>query len=451
MIELSIKEIVDITKGTLYGNDELSNFTAVCTDTRKVQKGDIFIAFKGDNFNANEYIDKALSSGASLCIVDELHFDVNNLDKNNAILLVDNVFESLGLIAKYYIKKVNVKVIGVTGSCGKTSTKDMIAAVLSNKYKVLKTIGNFNNGIGLPLTILRLNSSYDVAILEMGMSNAKEIEYLADIARPDISVITNIGLSHIENLGSQENILKAKMESTAFFGENNLLVLNGDDSLLNTISSKEYRVSKVGVDNKGDIYVENLNLMEYSSNFNVVLDNEIVNCTIDMPGKHNVINFLLSLAIAKELGVSINDALDGLKNIEKTSMRLDFKKHNGYTLINDCYNSSPDSVKSAVDVQMNLNGKRNIVVLGPMYELGDMSNKCHYDIGQYISSKNVDKVFATGEYTNEYKKALGDKCFYFENKELLIESLKDYIAAEDVILIKASRGAHFETIYNSLL
>lgn len=450
MVELSLKEITEVTCGKLYGNFDIPNFNSVSKDTRFIENGDIFVAFKGERFNANKHVDSAFLKGAVLCIVDELHYDIDSIPKGKSILLVDDVSIALGLIAKFYIKKLGVKVVGVTGSCGKTSTKDMIAASLSSKYKVLKTLGNYNNHIGLPLTILRLDSSYDIAILEMGMSHLKEIEYLASIANPYISVITNIGLSHIENLGSQENILKAKLESTTYFNKDNVLIINADDSMLSTIKDKSYEVIKIGKDKDFDFYYESEILSPLSSNFDVLNDNVKVNCTIDVPGSHNITNFLLSVAVASKFGVSIQEAMDGLKNIEKTSMRLEITESFGCTFINDCYNSSPDSIKSALNVQVNLNKVRNIAVLGPMYELGDLSEKCHFEIGKYILDKNIDKVFTTGIYTKEYKKALGDRCLYFEDKESLIVALKNYIKDGDSVLVKASRGAHFEDILKSL-
>lgn len=451
MLELSLNEIVEITNGNLYGKNQCQTFNSVSTDTRKVSEGDVFIAFKGEHFNGNKYVLDAFDSGASLCIVDELHIDYNNIPSNKSLILVDNTEKALGKLAQFYIKKMNVTTIGVTGSCGKTSTKDMISAALSSKFKVLKTMGNFNNHLGLPLTILRLDSSYDVAILEMGMSHAKEIEYLAEIAKPNIVVITNIGLSHIENLGTQENILKAKMESTTYFDKTNVLIVNGDDAHLNSVSSELYPVVKVGTNDNFDFCAKNISLNSLSSSFEVLSDSLKGCCTLDLPGKHNIINYLLSIAVGKEMGLSLFDIEQGIKNIEKTSMRLDMLDVNGYTIINDCYNASPDSMKSAIEVQINLNKKRNIAVLGSMFELGEISNACHYDLGEYISSKNIDIVFTTGTYTEEYKHALKEKCLYFESKDDLISSLKKYVQPGDSILIKASRGAKFEDIYMSLL
>lgn len=452
MVELSLKEIIDVLGGKLLSSKtSIKTINNVSTDTRSIGEGDVFFALKGENFNGNKYVKTAFDNGASLCVVQEVYIDNKEIPVDSDVLLVDNVEIALGNLAKYYLKKMNVKVIGVTGSVGKTSTKDMIAASLSEKYKVLKTLGNYNNHIGLPLTIFRLDSTYDVAILEMGMSHANEIDYLAQIAQPDIVVITNIGLSHIENLGSQENILKAKMEATHYFNNNNLLIINGDDEFLTTVSSDKFRIIKTGTNSNSDLVASNLKLNNLSSSFELSNGNEKIECNLDLPGKHNVINYLLAVAVCNELDVPMDDMVRGMKNIEKTSMRLDISNVNGYTIINDCYNASPDSMKSAIDVQLNIGCKRNIAVLGTMFELGDMSEDAHKNVAEYLLDKNIDALFTTGVYTENYKHVLGDKCRLFEDKDSLVKDLKKYIDEGDSILIKASRGAKFEYIYKQLI
>lgn len=452
MVELNLQEIKDVLGGRLLGvQHNEKQYSAVSTDTRKIESNNIFFALKGANFNGNLYTKNALDAGASLCVVDELHIDESDIPSTASVLLVDNAELALGVLASYYLKKMNVKVIGVTGSVGKTSTKDMLAASLSLKYKVLKTNGNFNNHIGLPLTIFRLDSSYDVAILEMGMSNAGEIEYLAKIAKPDIAVITNIGLSHIENLLTQENILKAKLESTTYFDSNNTLIVNGDDKLLNTVESDVFNVVKTGSDDSFDIYAKNIEVKDTYSTFTVVCNGDKYDCKLDLPGKHNVINYLLAVAVADKLGVNFELVSNGIKNIEKTSMRLDMYTCNGYTVINDCYNSSPDSMKSALDVQFNLKKDRNIVVAGAMYELGVFTKQAHVDVAEYMNTKGVDMVYTTGDFSNYYKEVLKDKCKVFDNKNDLIADLKSSIRKNDSILIKASRGARFEEISKAIL
>lgn len=452
MVELNLKEIIDVLGGKIFGLKHNENYySAVCTDTRKIEPNNIFFALKGANFNGNLYVKNALELGSTLCIVDELHINEVDIPKNASVIVVDNTELALGALASYYIKKLKVKTIGVTGSVGKTSTKDMLAAALNLRYKVLKTNGNFNNHIGLPLTIFRLDSSYDVAILEMGMSNAGEIEYLANISNPDIAVITNIGLSHIENLLTQENILKAKLESTAYFNKNNTLIVNGDDKFLNTVESNVFSVIKTGFNKGFDVYAKNISIYDTYSTFTLFNNNKEYNCKLELPGKHNITNYLLAIAVANKLGVDFELVSEGIKNIEKTSMRLDMSNYNGYTVINDCYNSSPDSMKSALDVQFNLNKDRNIVVAGDMYELGNFTRQAHTDVAEYMNQKGVDMVYTTGNFSKYYKEVLKDKCKVFDSKDDLILDLKSSIRKNDVILIKASRGARFEEIAKSIL
>ena len=228
-MEMTFDELLNAIDGEVIVKGNNSNFNKLCIDTRKIEKDNVYLAIKGANFNGNDFAIKALEAGASIVIVDELNFNLNDIKENGNVIKVKNTRKALLNLAKFYREKLGLKVIGVTGSTGKTSTKDLIAALLSAKYRVFKTKGNFNNDIGLPLMILELTSDIDVAVLEMGMSSLGEIELLAKVAKPDIGVITNMGLSHIENLKTQENILKAKMEIITFFGKDNVLIVNGED------------------------------------------------------------------------------------------------------------------------------------------------------------------------------------------------------------------------------
>ena len=451
MLELNFDEILSAVNGEAIKVPKVYTGKKVSTDTRKIEKDSIFITLKGENFDANQYVKDAIDKGASLVILEEVLFDIEDLDENVGIIKVENGEKALANLASFYRNKLGIKVIGVTGSTGKTSTKDIMSAVLSSKLKVFKTKGNFNNHIGLPLMILELDSSYDVAILEMGMSNLKEINFLANIARPEMAVITNIGLSHIENLKTQDNILKAKMEIADFFNEDNILVVNGDDKMLSTVNNKNYKLIKTGIDKTLNLRAENINLDNLSSKFDIIDGNQKFSFSLPMPGKHNIQNFMLSYAIAKELNLSVEDMQEGIENIEVTSMRLDLKDANGYKILDDCYNSSPDSVKSAIDVLMSLKGNRKIGVLGTMRELGDESTNAHNEIGRYAKEKGLDKLFVFGSFSEDIKNGFGDTCTVYESKAALIEDLKAYIQKDDIVLIKASRGLKFEEITKAII
>ncbi|MDU6426443.1 MAG: UDP-N-acetylmuramoyl-tripeptide--D-alanyl-D-alanine ligase [Clostridium perfringens] len=451
MLELNLQEIVKATKGALLKEADVKEIKAVSTDTRKIEEGTMFIALKGENFNGNNYVLEAFNKGAKIAIVDEVKCDLNELKEDVALIKVQNTGRALMDLAKFYREKLGLKVVGITGSAGKTSTKDLVAAVLSDKYKVFKTKGNFNNEIGLPLMILELDSTYDVAILEMGMRGLGQIKDLAEIASPDLGIITNIGISHIEILKTRENILKAKMEIATFFDKNNTLVVCGNDDFLGVLPSAEYKIVKTGVGENFKIGAKNIALEELSSKFTVYDGEKEEEFSLDMPGEHNISNLMLGIAIAKELGVSFEEMKRGLKNIEATSMRLELIKKDGFSILNDCYNSSPVAVKSAIDVMKNIEGKRRIAVLGTMRELGHKSEEAHEEIGKYAKENGIEKVLCFGDFSEHIKEGYGEGCTVYENKEELIKDLLNIIFDGDIILVKASRSLKFEEITKALL
>ncbi|MDK0617758.1 UDP-N-acetylmuramoyl-tripeptide--D-alanyl-D-alanine ligase [Clostridium perfringens] len=451
MLELNLQEIVKATKGALLKEADVKEIKAVSTDTRKIEEGTMFIALKGENFNGNNYVLDAFNKGAKIAIVDEVKCDLNELKEDVALIKVENTGRALMDLAKFYREKLGLKVVGITGSAGKTSTKDLVAAVLSDKYKVFKTKGNFNNEIGLPLMILELDSTYDVAILEMGMRGLGQIRELAEIASPDLGIITNIGISHIEILKTRENILKAKMEIATFFDKNNTLVVCGNDDFLGALPEAEYKIVKTGVGENFEIGAKNIALEELSSKFTVYDGEKEEEFSLDMPGEHNISNLMLGIAIAKELGVSFEEMKRGLKNIEATSMRLELIKKDGFSILNDCYNSSPVAVKSAIDVMKNIEGKRRIAVLGTMRELGHKSEEAHEEIGKYAKENGIKKVLCFGDFSENIKEGYGEGCTVYKNKEELINDLLNIICEGDIILVKASRSLKFEEITKALL
>ena len=451
MLELNLQEILKATKGALLKEADVKEIKAVSTDTRKIEEGTMFIALKGENFNGNNYVLDAFNKGAKIAIVDEVKCDLNELKEDVALIKVQNTGRALMDLAKFYREKLGLMVVGITGSARKTSTKDLVAAVLSYKYKVFKTKGNFNNEIGLPLMILELDSTYDVAILEMGMRGLGQIKELAEIASPDLGIITNIGISHIEILKTRENILKAKMEIATFFDKNNTLVVCGNDDFLGALPEAEYKIVKTGVGENFKIGAKNIALEELSSKFTVYDGEKEEEFSLDMPGEHNISNLMLGIAIAKELGVSFEEMKRGLKNIEATSMRLELIKKDGFSILNDCYNSSPVAVKSAIDVMKNIEGKRRIAVLGTMRELGHKSEEAHEEIGKYAKENGIEKVLCFGDFSENIKEGYGEGCTVYENKEELIKDLLNIICDGDIILVKASRSLKFEEITKALL
>ncbi|KOA20980.1 UDP-N-acetylmuramoyl-tripeptide--D-alanyl-D-alanine ligase [Clostridium homopropionicum DSM 5847] len=452
METLSFSEIVEAVEGKVIINGNCHKYNILSTDTRKICKDSIFVALRGQNFNGNNYVVEASSKGANLCIVDEINFDSSEVLNNTSIILVKDSKKALLDLAEYYRSKLKVKVVAITGSTGKTSTKDLTAAALSGKFKVFKTKGNLNNEIGLPLMVFELDNSYDVAVLEMGMSNFGEIEKLAKVARPDLALITNIGVSHIENLKTKENILKAKMEITKYFSKDNILIINNENDLLSTLDEKDYKIFRVGFGSNVDLKAKDIVIEEDMIEFSIEdkgLNNRF---SIPIPGKHNVLNSLLAIAAGKLLGVEYSLMKESIKSINFTSMRLDIVKGEKYTIIDDSYNASPDSMKAALDVLKNISGNRKIAVLGTMRELGDESFKFHKEVGNYARKKDTDLLITVGEYTSAYREGFAEdsKFISFQNLKEATEYLLNNLKVSDVVLVKASRSMRFETIVKEL-
>jgi UDP-N-acetylmuramoyl-tripeptide--D-alanyl-D-alanine ligase len=432
--------------GGLYNN--------VSIDTRAIKEKDIFIALKGENFNANEFIIEASKNGASICIIDEIRFEKTEINKNTTVIKVADTRKALLELAKFYIKKLNLKVVGITGSTGKTSTKDLVAAVLSEKFKVFKTLGNFNNEVGLPMMIFKLDKSYDVAVLEMGMSDFLEIHNLCEVAKPNIAIITNVGMSHIENLKTRENILKAKMEITDYFNKDSVLIINSDNDLLEDVVASNYKLVKTGIDSVADFRACDLNIEETKISFSLIESGDLISNSfeVNVPGRHNILNSLLAIACGREMGMSYNEIAEGFKKLEVTSMRLDIIKGEKFTIINDCYNASPDSMLAAIDVLCNVSGTSKIAILGTMRELGDSAFKAHKEVGEYAKLKNVDLLITLGEFNEAYKEGFNDINKYreFETYDDVISYLEGILNENDVVLIKASRYMKFENIVSGL-
>ncbi|MBU3111817.1 UDP-N-acetylmuramoyl-tripeptide--D-alanyl-D-alanine ligase [Clostridium lacusfryxellense] len=459
---ISLQEIIDVTQGEILvngeiiANSELAVFNNISIDTRVIKENDIFIAIKGENFNGNDFALQASTKGAAICIVDEIKFNESKfmLNKKTTIIQVADTKKALLKLAGFYLKKLNIKVVGITGSTGKTSTKDLVAAVLGAKYKVFKTIGNFNNEIGMPLMIFKLDKSYDIAVLEMGMSNFLEIHNLCEVANPNIAIITNIGMSHIENLKTRENILKAKMEITDYFSGDNVLIINSDNDLLENIVTPKFKLIKTGIDSNADFKACNLKIDENKIIFNLSENGKPVENIIEVniPGRHNILNSMLAVACARELGMNYDEIVLGFKKLEVTSMRLDIIKGEKFTIINDAYNASPDSMIAAIDVLCNTHGNSKIAILGTMKELGDSAYNAHKQVALYAKHKKIDLLITLGEFNEAYKEGFNDINKYrsFQTYAEVITFIGNMIQPKDVVLVKASRYMKMESIVSEL-
>lgn len=452
METIRLKEVAEAISGEILIIGATEEFSNVTIDSREVSKGDIFIAIKGENFDGHKFVRGAIDKGAKLCIVHEKDQYENLSEEDVSVILVKDTKRALLDLAAYYISTLDIKVIGITGSTGKTSTKDLMAAALSERYNVFKTQGNFNNDIGLPLMIFKLDKTYEVSILEMGMSNLGEIDTLAKVAKPSIGVITNIGTSHLENLKTRENILKAKLEIANNFTKDNVLIINGDNDMLHDYNTNKYKIVKIGIDNDYNFKGCRIIINKDSIEFGVKENGKDADATIKVPvpGKHNVLNSLLAIAVARELKVTYEEIQKGIQNLESTSMRLDVVKVDDYTIINDAYNASPDSMEAALDVLKQYSGRR-VAILGTMKELGDNSPRAHEQVGAYAKASGVDLMLTLGEFNDNFKNGYGSENFMaFDSMDELISELRKIIKPSDVLLIKASRSMKFEDIIKEL-
>lgn len=451
---LTLKEIIDVTNGNLVYGNENEECISFERDTRAIKDGDIFIGFKGETVDGGIRYKEALENGAKGCIINKCANE--NLEKieNKFILEVEDTILATQQIAKLKRKKYNIPVVAITGSVGKTSTKDIIASVVSEKYDVLKTQGNMNNHIGLPMTILGLRN-HTAMVVEMGMNHFGEISTLTKIAKPTIAVITNVGTAHIGNLGSRENILKAKLEILEGLSKDGTVVINNDNDLLHKwyLENKDnYNIVTYGIENDSMEKAQDINYLESSSKYN--LKNEGV---IEVPvgGEAFVYNSLAAISVGKALGIGMDKIKQGILKFELTKMRLDVQKSSkGYTIINDCYNANYDSMKSALQYLNRTPGNRKIAVLGDMLELGDFSKKLHEGVGNAVIENKVDILITVGkEAKNIAKIAIENnvETHEYTDNNSAISKLKEILEPEDAVLVKASNSMNFKEIVSAIM
>lgn len=446
-IEL-IKEISTHFSG-VSKNNTIEN---VFIDSRKKVSNGLFIPIIGERFDGHDFLLAAIENGAVATMWDESKSIPKELNDNFPVFYVKDTLKALESLSRSYLKSVNPKVIGVTGSNGKTSTKDLIEAVLSKSFKTHKTDGNYNNHIGLPLTILAMPNDSEIAILEMGMNNFGEISFLSKLAKPDIAIITNIGESHIEQLGSREGIAKAKLEITDGLKENGILIIDGDEALLNIVDQSN--TIKCGYISGNDYQISELEQKENGTSFTI---NETEHYFLPLLGKHNVKNSTYAIALGKYLGLSEHTIQIGLESCTLTNMRMEKRPGlNGSMIINDAYNASPTSMRAAIETIKQLNGyATKIVVLGDMYELGKNEKVLHESIADVISAP-ITHLLTIGEKA----KWISDNLLLSNKDDLMIKSfstkdeakkeLEKLLSSKSVALLKASRGMQFETLANQL-
>lgn len=456
MKDILVKDIVRVCNGTLIcGNENLvcENFSK---DTREINQGDIYLGIQGERVNGSIFYEEAFKKGAKGCILQDVEIDekVVHNDSDKFIILVPNVVKALQELAAYKRSLYDIPVIGITGSVGKTSTKDMVASVLATQYHVLKTEGNHNNEIGLPLTLLKLKDE-NALVLEMGMSAFGEISLLTNIAKPTTGVITIIGSSHIGELGSRENILKAKLEIIEGLASKGALIINNDNDLLynwNQQNSDEHRHITYGIENESELQAKNIQMGEEGSSFEIDYNERTYTAKVPVPGKHFIYNALAAIAVGLENNITIENCMKGIAEFSLTKKRMEIlKTEQNVTILNDCYNASYESVKAALEYLHSLKVNRKIAVLGDVLELGEFSKQMHQKMGEEVIHNEVDILITVGTEAKEIastvrKKSQKIDIFTFEQNKEASSLLKEIMKPEDVILIKASNGMHFDEI-----
>lgn len=441
MVPVFIDAIIKAVDGTVISKIENSIVDKITTDSRN-KDGGMFIALKGENFDGNDFAIQYLKDNQSVIVSKAIP-----PMENKNIILVENTSAALIKLAGYYRSLFDIPVIGITGSVGKTSTKEMIASVLSQNFSTMKTKGNFNNEIGVPLTLFNLENSHDCAVVEMGMSAFGEMSRLTSAVKPTIAVITNIGTSHIGNLGSRENILKAKLEILEGMDENSLVVLNADNDLLYGLKGKlPFKQIYFGIENKdADIVAENITVSGEKVTFSALG----TQFTINAPGSHHVLNALSGIVIGQHLGMSLDKIKDGIMQFENCGMRQNIIKHGDVTVIEDCYNASLDSMKASLKVLKDISKGRTIAVLGDILEQGEFAFDTHKTLGEVVSQNRIDLLLTLGENCKVSAKtacSLGVMSHSFDTHEEIANYLKKHAKAGDTILFKGSRGMKLEKV-----
>jgi len=452
MDKISLREIVNAVQGrVMAGTDDLT-VDAVTIDSRQVPPGALFVAIKGERFDGHDFIGDALRKGAAAVVVHE----ERPVEGRATVIRVEDTLTALGDIAAYYRSRFAVPVVGITGSNGKTTIKDLLASVLEQQLSVVKTEGNYNNEIGLPLTLFKLSRDTEAAVVEMGMRGLGQIRRLAQIARPTVGIVSNVGLTHLELLGSQENIAAAKGELVESLPADGLAVLNGDDPFVRGMRQKTAARSVLyGIEGQDlDLRAVDIQMTDHGCRFRIEAHETGFDVALSIPGRHNVYNALAAVAAALEIGVTVEAIQKGLAQPQLTGKRLKIYETRGYRIIDDTYNASPSSMTAALDVLAGMAmGQRKIAVLADMLELGPDSRQIHRQMGEYARIKGIDHLYAYGDLGRAYVEGFGEsegRSGYFNAKAQLIAKLQEMIRPGDVVLVKGSRGMKMEEIVAAL-
>lgn len=457
---MNVEDIIKATKGKLLVGKLETSCENFCTDTRKIKKDDVYIGLKGEKFNGNEYYKEALEKGAKVAIISGIEVPQSELEqfKEKTIIEVEDSLEAFGKIAAYKRELYNIPVVQITGSVGKTSTRDIVANVVRTQYKTLQTEGNQNNAVGLPTTLLKLKD-HEAVVVESGMNHLGEISYLGKIAKPTIAVITNVGTAHIGLLGSRENILKAKLEILENLKPGGYIVINNDNDMLNKWAKEDTKYKKYtfGIEEEADVMAYNIKINENNSTYNVKINNKEYLVNVPVSGKHFVYNSLCAIAVGNLLNITPENIIKGIASFTLTKNRMEVDKiKNNITIINDTYNASYDSMKAGLDYLKELPGARKIAVLGDMFELGEFAEEIHRKVGIEVVTHKVDMLVTVGELAKyisgeaEYLGMPKDKVIQLNTTTEAVDYLNNNLRKDDVVLLKAANGMHFAEIFEGI-
>ena len=452
MEALRIKDILEAVDGQLLGDfaDLEQTVTIVDTDSRDIHPGSLFLPLVGERFDGHAYIGDALAAGAAGCLTQRKR---ESYLPDKFYIKVESTYKALRDLAVWYKKRLNVPVVAVVGSVGKTTTKDMIAAVLGEKFRVLKTEGNKNNDLGVPQTLLRLGKEHEIAVLELGINHPGEMGYLSKMVRPDVVVMTNIGDAHIENFGAREKTLEAKAEVFDYAQPGALAVLNGDDPLLRTLVGKTPGKCVLCGKEEGLDYRAWELESDWRSQLSCQVDTPQGSMRMSIPslGEHMIYPTLMAAAVGERFGMTLSEIAAGVHNFAPTKMRMNvLPRGEDVTILDDGYNANPQSMKAAIQVLDGYTGTYKVAVLGDMFELGAMAPMLHTGVGKALGHSHIDCLVAIGELAKHiYDGAMSTKvpeCYYFQTKDEALPTLQSLVRPGAAILIKASRGMAFETI-----
>ena len=453
MKNLTLENLTMVCHGVYYGSADAmyQEITAITTDSRKVEEGSLFVPFVGERVDAHTFIPSVMEKGA-LATLSERVLE----DADYPYILVESSHQAVKDIAEFYLQQLNIPVVGITGSVGKTSTKEVIASVLKEKYRTLKTQGNFNNELGLPLTVFRLREEDEIAVLEMGISDFGEMSRLTKVAKPDTCVITNIGTCHLENLGDRDGVLKAKTEIFESLRPGGHIVLNGDDDKLATV--KDYKgIQPVffGMDGSKDVYADEIvshGLKGMSCSIH--LGEDVFEVLVPMPGRHMVYNALAAAAVGRIYGLTIEEIRRGIESLEAISGRFNMIETDKFLIVDDCYNANPMSMKASLDVLQDGAGRR-VAILGDMGELGENEVALHEEVGAHAAGCGIDVCICVGALCRHMAEKIKEQnpnmtVIYEEERAELMEHLGNYVQKGDTILVKASHFMMFEQVVKAL-